>query len=223
MTDGREVTVRQATRGLDALARLSAFAGSVVGFLANSPFPHPGVASVEARLERDEDARGATIGEAVPARTSVSPGEELAVTVRLRPHRAPAQERRLLIKVPASALEGFLDLIVADGASWNDYRLRAESITPADFADQLAQVARLESSTTMVVALEARERGVALPGASEPGVPPSWSATLASGLGARALTRLSTTVIASDRVLGSVPLEGVVRVPLIVRTRPEVP
>jgi hypothetical protein len=223
MADGREVTVRQAARGLDALARLSAFAGSVVGFLANSPFPHPSVASVEARLERDEDARGATIEEAVPARTSVSPGEEIAVTVHLKPYRAAAEARRLLVKVPASALEGPLDLIVADGASWSEYRLRAEGIEPTDFAGQLAQLALLESSTTMVVALEARERGVAVPGASEPGVPPSWSATLASGLGAKALTRLSTTVVAADRLPGSVPLEGTVRVPLTVRARPEIP
>jgi len=222
MADGRAVTVRQATRSLDAIARMSAFAGGVVGFLANSPFRHPAVASVEVQLERAEEANGATIVEAVPARTSVSPGDVLGVTVRLKPFRAPTETRRVTITVPPGTPEGSLDLIVADGASWSDYRLRAEAVVPADFAGQLAQAELLESSATMVVALEARDRGVALPGASEPGVPPSWAATLASGLGTKALARLSTAVVAADRVAGSVPLDGAVRVPLTVRQRPEV-
>jgi SpoIVB peptidase S55 len=223
LSDGREVRVDQAARGIDALARLSAFAGGVIGLLANSPFPHPAVSAVEATLDHDEVPRGATITEAIPQRTSVVAGEELPVTVRLQPNRAQPTERKVVIRVPASALPGPLDLIVADGASWSEYRLRADGVAAADFADQLAQLARLESSTTLVVALETRERGAALPGASEPGVPPSWSATLAAGLGTRALTRLYSNVIAVDRLPGAVPIDGSVRVSLTVRQLPEVP
>ncbi len=223
LSDGSEVTVRQGMRGIDALARVSAFAGGVVGLLANSDFAHPNLTSVEARMDRSEEPLGETIVEAVPARTFVSPGEVLPVTVRLQPYRAPMREERIAIRIPTGAAEGPLDLLVADGASWSSYRLRAERVAPADFRDELAQLARLEGSTTMVVALEARERGVALPGASEPGVPPSWAATLASGLGERALARLTTTIIASERRTGSLPLDGAVRVPLTVRPRPEVP
>jgi len=113
--------------------------------------------------------------------------------------------------------------VVADASKKSEYRLRAEVVTPADFADQLTQVGRLESSTTLVVALEARERGVALPGASEPGVPPSWSFTLTTGLGAHALSRIPTSVVSAERQPGSVPLEGLLRVSLTVRERPEVP
>jgi len=223
LSDGREVTVRQAARGVDATARLSSFAGGVVSFLANSPFPHPRVSAVEVTLDHDEEPRGATIAEVVPTRTTVSPGEELPVTVRLQPYRATPEEKRVVIRVPQSALPGPLDLVVADGASWSEYRLHAEAVSPADFADQLTQVDRLESSTTLVVALEARERGAALPGASEPGVPPSWLVTLTSGLGARALSRIATNVVAAERLPGVLPLEGSVRVSLSVRERPEVP
>jgi hypothetical protein len=223
LADGREVRVGQAARGNDALARISAFAGGIVSFLANSAFPHPPVSAIEAILERDEKPLGASIVEAVPARTTVAPGEQLTVTVRLEPYRAPAEQRRVVIAVPRGAPPGPLDLLVADGASWSEYRLRAEGVDPADFADEVALVERLESSATLVVALESRDRGVALPGASEPGTPPSWSFTLANGLGARALRRIATDVVAAERLLGTVPLEGAVRVSLTVRARPEVP
>jgi hypothetical protein len=223
LADGREVRVSQAARGADAVARVSALAGGLVSLLANSTFPHPPVSAVEAVLDRDEEPRGASIVEAVPARTSVSPGERLPVTVRLEPYRAAPEERRIVITVPRGALPGPLDLVAADGASWSEYRLRAEAVAPANFADQLIQVDRLESETTLVVALEARERGVAVPGASEPGVPPSWSFTLTSGLGVHAVGRIATNVVAAERQPGAVPLDGSVRVALTVRERPEVP
>ncbi len=221
--DGRAVTVRQALRGADALARLSLFAGTAVSFLANSPFPHPAVSGVELVLDRDEEPRGAAILEAAPARTTVRAGERLAVDVRVQQHERPVEHRSVTITVPVSAPAGPLDLIVADGASWSDYRLRAEAVVPADFADQLEQLARFESSTELVTALEARERGVAVDGVSQPGLPPSWSATLATGLGSRAVTRLTTAVLATERSSGDIPLEGAVRVQLTVRGGTEVP
>jgi hypothetical protein len=222
LADGRDVKVEQAAGGIDALARVAAFAGGVVGLLANSHFEHPKVTAVAATLDHDEVFHGVTVTEAVPARTSVSPGEELPLTIRLQPNHAEPTGRKVVIRVPASASPGPLSLIVADGASWSEYRLRAEGIVPADFSGQLSQLAKLESSTTLVVALEARERGAALPGASEPGVPPSWTATLAAGLGVHALTRLTTNVIAVERFGGEVPIDGAVRVSLTVRRSPEV-
>lgn len=223
LADGREVGVAQAARGVDAIARMAAFAGGAVSFLANSSFPHPPVSAVEATLERDEEPRGATIGEAIPARTSVAPGEELPVTIVLQPYQAAREERRIVLRVPPGVRPGTLDLVAADGASWSEYRLHAEAIAAANFADQLNELGQLESSTTLVVALEARERGLALPGASEPGVPPSWAITLTTGLGAQALTRISTSVVSAVRQPGSFPLEGLLRVSLTVRERPEVP
>jgi len=221
--DGRDVTVRQATRGPDALARLAVFAGATVSFLANSSFAHPSVSAVELVFDRKESPEGASLVEALPARTTVAPGQLLEVEVRVQPQERPVERRRLAIRVPAGAVPGPLDLVVADGASWTEYRLRAEATAPADYAGQLEQLGRLESSTTLVVALEARERGAALPGASQPGLPPSWSATLAAGFGGRDATRLTTVVLAAERADGPVPLEGILRVPLTVRTGMEAP
>jgi len=194
-----------------------------VSFLANSSFAHPSVSAVELVFDRKESPEGASLVEALPARTTVAPGQLLEVEVRVQPQERPVERRRLAIRVPAGAVPGPLDLVVADGASWTEYRLRAEATAPADYAGQLEQLGRLESSTTLVVALEARERGAALPGASQPGLPPSWSATLAAGFGGRDATRLTTVVLATERADGPVPLDGILRVPLTVRTGMEAP
>ena len=216
LADGSEVAVSQATRGSDALARISAFAGAVVGFLENSQFPHPRVTALRAELERDERAIGATVAEATPDRASLRPGETVTVTVLLQPDRGEPVRRRIPITVPATAQPGSLDLIVADGASWSEYRLRAEGLVPASFADEVAHLRSLTSAATLVLALESRERGVARPGASQPGLPPSWSATLALGLGSRGVSRLTTATVAEARWQAAYPLAGAFRIPLTV-------
>ena len=214
LADGQSVTVNQATRGSDALARMSAFTGAVVGYLENSSFPHPRIASLRAELERDERAIGGAITEAVPSRTSVRAGEELTVTVGIQPDRGEPLRRRISLVVPPTAEPGPLDLIVADGAAWSEYRLRTEGLAPASFADEVEHLRLLDSAATLVLALEARRGGVARPGASQPGLPPSWSATLALGLGAKGVGRLSTATVGKTRWEAPYPLTGAFRVPL---------
>ncbi len=215
--DGRETTLRFAHRGVDALAQAAVFAGAACATFEAAPFPRPPLARVEARLHRHETPQGATIVEAIPARTTVRPGERLEVVVRLQPYRAPATSLRLGIDVPRDALPGGLDLLVADGAAFSDYRLRATGVNPTDFSGLLAQVGLLEASTTLVLALEAQDGGLAVPGSSQPALPPSWAATLASGLGPRAVQRLKTAFLATVRWPAAYPLEGAFRIPLTVR------
>ncbi|NWG00727.1 MAG: hypothetical protein HXY19_07255, partial [Thermoanaerobaculaceae bacterium] len=219
--DGRTLRLRQAARGADALARTAVFAGTVCAYLEASPFPHPPIASVAVRLDRREQPLGATIAEVIPARTVVAAGEHLDVLVRLQPRQAPPVLHRLSIQVPADAQPGTLDLVVADGAAFSDYLVKAMGVEPTSFAGQLEAAALLESSTTLVVALEAREGGVAYPGASQPALPPSWAATLATGLGRQGPQRLKTAIVATARSAAPYPLEGAFRIPLSVRRRPE--
>ncbi len=223
LADGRSATVTQAGRGLDALARVSAFAGATAGILANSPFPHPPLAGLDIALRRDESARGAALVEAIPERTTLAPGDTVEVRVRLQPEHAAPSERRIAVTVPPDTPEGPLDLIVADGAAWSEYRLHAEGIAPADLDDQLHELGMLESSATLVAALESRNRGIASPGASQPDLPPSWAATLALGLGKSEVTRLATAVVGVSRVTTDLPLDGAFRIPLTVQPRLEAP
>lgn len=218
--DGRTLRLRQAMRGPDAVARAAVFAGAACGFFETSTFPHPSISSAEVALVHTEQPLGAVIAEAIPARTSVRAGELLTVDVRLQPHQAAPITKRLSIEVPRHTLPGDLDLLVADGAAFSDYRVKTEQISPTGFSGQLAQAAMLESGATLVLALESREGGVAYPGASQPALPPSWSATLSTGLGRRNLQRLKTSIEATTRWEAPYPLEGAFRIPLSVR-RPQ--
>jgi hypothetical protein len=220
--EGRSVTVRYAGRGLDAVARAAAFAGGVVAFAEGSPYPHPALARLSVRVERDERPSGAVIAEVVPARTWARPGETLDVRVRLEPYLEESRWESLHVRVPREAAPGAsLDLLVANGAAWSEYRLKAEGADPADFAGQMALLETLEPSTELVAALETRDRGVSIPGASQPDLPPSWAATLAIGLGRNAVTRLPTAIVAVERRPAPYPLEGAVRIPLTVRAAEE--
>lgn len=220
--DGRAVTVRYAGRGIDAVARAAAFAGGVVAFAEGSPYPHPALAGLSVRVERDERPNGAVIAEVVPARTWARPGETLDVRVRLEPHLEESRWESLQVRIPDEAIPGAsLDLLVANGAAWSEYRLKAVGADPADFAGQVALLDTLEPSTVLIAALESRDRGVSVPGASQPDLPPSWAATLAIGLGRNAVRRLPTALVAVERRPMPRPLEGAVRIPLTVRAAEE--
>jgi hypothetical protein len=214
--DGRTLQLEQTASSPDALARVASFAGAVAGYLAGSPFPHPPITDVRVAVERGESLTGAQIVAAVPARTQVRPGEKLPVTVRLVRHLQPAEEMTVTVEVPTGLDAGPLDLVVADGASWADYRQRNEGAVPLDFDGQLAQLALFEPSSTLVAALELRDGGVATAGGAQPGVPPSWSATLAIGLGKGNVRRLNTAVVATTREKLTIPLSGAFRIPLTV-------
>lgn len=221
LADGRSLTMDQDLRGVDALARVSTLVGTVVGLLDNSPYPHPTVTGVSARLERQELPTGASIATAIPERTQVRPGEELAVAVRLLPYREEPKTVTLKVRVPDTAAPGPLDLIVADGAAWSAYRVKAEAANPTDFNQLLAALAMFEPSSTLVAALESRDRGVVVDGGAQPNLPPSWAATLAIGLGRGGVDRLSTAVTATARWKAPYPLDGAFRIPLVVREQGE--
>ena len=162
--DGRSASIDQASRGFDALARIATFTGAAVSFVENSPFPRPALSGVDVRLRRSEAPEYAAITDVWPARSTVEPGDDLVVNARLAPYRGETRDVSRTLRVPAGMPPGPADLIVGDGAAATDYRLKAAAVAPADFAGQLAQLSLIEPNTTLVAALETRERGIALNG-----------------------------------------------------------
>lgn len=216
LADGSRAAVSQEFTGTDALARTAAFSGAFLGFLSSSPFPHPPVSRLEIQTEHTEAPQRAILTQAYPRRLKVRPGEEVIVAAYLQPEGGEETRVTLAVRVPVDIPPGRLDLVVADGAAWTAYTLTAAGIRPTSFAQQLAQVALIDPASTLVAALEAFEPGIAVPGASQPGLPPSWASTLAVGLSSAQVTRLRTTTVAAARWRAPYPLEGAFRIPLTV-------
>lgn len=216
LDDGRSVQLRHGVRGPDARARVATLAGALMDLLANPPFPGPAVTGMAVTLEQRTDAPGLQLVHVAPSRTSLRPGQEFTVSIRLQPRGGDVVEKRVTMAVPASISPGTLDLIVADGAAWSEYQVRQQGLAPTRFDDQLAALSQLEPSTTLVVALESRDRGVAVAGRPQPALPPSWAATIATGLGRTSVQRLTTAPVAVFRSPESAPMTGAFRIPLTI-------
>jgi hypothetical protein len=162
----------------------------------------------------------------VPERRVVGPGERLTVRLRFRPYRGDDFSRELTIDVPSGTPDGRLDLVVADGASWTLYDLGMRPFEPASFTDELRLIEALRPSTSLVMALERKQAGVALPGGSV-AMPVGLVAQLRGGLGPELATTDYAVVATVEEAMGS-PLAGAERVELRVQSerplgRSEVP
>ena len=214
--NGAALSFSQMLTGGDATAQGAALVAAVLGYLKASPFSPPAIDSVAVRLAQDEEQHQAEIIDAVPDRTVVRPGDTLGVRVRMRTYREGMIERRAELTVPDYLPAGKLDLVVADGGSWSAYDLRARPFQPVSFADELRLIGRLLPSSSLVLALERHDPGVALGGGSV-AAPPSIVLSLKSGLGPN-LSAVPYQVPAQRVLKLGMPLSGAVRIHLIVRT-----
>jgi len=212
---GRVATLEESFVGGDASSLAAGLAAALVGYLEATPFQAPELEAVRVRLEARERLEMAEIVDVVPSRSVVRPGEEIDVRIRLRTHRQGLATRMARVRVPAHLPAGRLDLVVADGASWSVYDLAQRPTRPASFADELRLVGRLRPSTTVVVALERKGPGLALPGGTVE-APPSVVISLSAGLGPN-LSRVAYHLVGTEYVALPYPVLGAVRVRLKVR------
>ena len=203
---------RELFSSTEAPAQASALAAGVVGYLEASAFQVPELEAVTVAITTDEQASGAELVDVVPERRVVRPGEALTVRLRFRPFRGEEFSRELEIVVPPGTPEGRLDLVAADGASWTLYDLGMRPQRSGSFADEVRLVNSLLSSSTVVLALERRDTGVALQGGTV-NLPPGLVVQLQAGLGPN-LTTTSYAVTALTREPMIMPVAGAARVEL---------
>jgi hypothetical protein len=212
---GGTAVLQESFAGPDAFLQAAALAAAAVGFLQNSSFDRPPLESVRVGLASTEGLDSLTLVSATPARWVVRPGELLPVTLRLRPYRGPEYSEVVTLTIPESLDEGRIDLVVADGASWTAYDLTMRPPRAASFRHEVAMFDRLVSSRQLVLALENRQVGVAMPGGTLP-VPPSVAVQLRSALGAN-LETTDYAVVTLDTHEMPTAVSGAERLPLTVR------
>jgi hypothetical protein len=199
----------------DAPAQAASIAAGLTAYLENSVFDVPQLEAVAIDLVTEERLVGAQLVNAIPERRVVQPGEILPVRQRFRPYRGDEFTNDFLIRVPPGMPEGRLDLVVADGASWSLYDFGMRPLRPGSFDDEIRLINSLLPSTSVVLAFERHQTGVALEGGSL-SMPPSLVVQLRSGLG----TGLQTTSYAVvEKIVHSagIPLSGAERIELRVR------
>jgi hypothetical protein len=212
---GYEATIEGAYTEANAVELAAGLAGAVVAYLENSPFEVPPIEGIEVVLTSREAIQRTEILDAVPARSTVRPGESLEVRLRLRPYRGAEESTSIRVDVPAELPEGAVDLIVADGGAWTEYDFRMRPFRPASFADETRLVDRIRPSTSVVVALERRDAGAALSGGTV-SMPPSVLLAMRAGLGTN-LEATSHRIVSQTWSQMSAPMVGARRIPLKVR------
>lgn len=220
------VVYRETIASGEAPAQAAALAAALTGYFENSSFDPPPLDAVAVELRTAERLRTAELIDVIADRRIVHPGDDLPLRLRLRPHRGAEFSREVTIRVPPGLPDGRLDLVVADGASWTLYDLGMRPDIPGSFGDEVELVNSLLPSSSLVVALERRQLGVALNGGTVE-LPPSVAYQLKAGLGP-ALTTTSYAVVERRVEQLDMALGGAERIELEVRSeepliRPEAP
>ena len=212
------VVVRMALSGTQAAAETSGLVAGVVAYLENTPFDRPPIEGIDIRIDRVEEIEAATILEVVPERRIVRPGDDLEVRFRIQPYRGTEEIYSVKVPIPSGLADGRIDLVGADGAAWTAYNLQMRPLFPANFADEVRLVNSLQPSTTLVVALERQDLGIAVAGGSL-SAPPSIVLQLRSALGPN-LETVSYAVLAKTERELPVAVAGAQRIQLTVRKEP---
>lgn len=212
------LALSQAFDGLDASAQAAAWVSAATGYLMGSPFATVPMERMRVEMRATEGLERGAVLDIVPDRWIVEPGSRVGVRVRFqRPGREP-ETLRMEIDVPDEVEEGRLDLVVADGASWSAYELRARPARSAGFEDEMKLLARLRSSRRMVAALERPGPSVVFPGGTV-SAPVGAVASLRSGLGSQ-LQTASFRVVSLAETTVEGPMSAAARLRLVVKTRP---
>ncbi|MCZ6727243.1 MAG: hypothetical protein O7A98_07780, partial [Acidobacteria bacterium] len=189
---------------------------NVVGFLANNALSEVEIDSIAIELEQSRERSSTRIVAAHPSRRIVEPGSMLDLMVELDPYRGESRRHRLSLRLPRDLQPGRYMLLVGDGTSIDVARLEIEKFEPTRLSQVLEFLSGLHSRSQLAVLGVARARGLAVDGETLPRLPGSireiWAAGARSGV-----TGLRTAIRQELWENLDVPLEGLVRVDLMVR------
>lgn len=133
------------------------------------------VEKIELVLGVDKARRETRIDAAWAERTSVKPGETVAVRVRMRPWRGAPQLREVQVKVPEGTPPGWLTVSVSDakGMDAKD-RVSPGSVSRADDLDALiASFNQRRDEDSLYVRLSRTTPGAIVRGVNLPALPPT--------------------------------------------------
>lgn len=185
-------------------------------FLHNNPWQEVEVEGVTISLRQSPQPISLQVLGAKVDRGLLEPGERVDATVRLKSYRRPVEERRFTFDLPDDLDPGVYQLLIGDAQSVDLARWVATGEQPESFDQALRLLRGLRSADSLAIVGLRQKFGVAVDGASLPGLPPSIARLVASGAEARPVAWHFESLLsqASEQ-----PLSGVVRVPVEVVER----
>jgi len=185
--DETRVSLEQVFEGIDASAQSSAWISALTAYVCGSSFKAPKLARLSCNLRVRKGLRRLQILEVRPYKSKLHPGEEFFLQLNLMEPGGEKIRREIFLRVPESASRGRLDIVLADGASFAAYDIKARPMETHSFSDQLDLLRRLESSRKIVAAFEVPGKSLISSRGSLP-LPAGVLANLRSARGARLRT-----------------------------------
>ena len=108
--------------GLPAAIGPALSLGERFGRIYQNPFDKPSVKGVELDFDLAHERRSAQLESARTDVTEARPGDDITVEAVLRPYRGERIVRQIPVKIPTSAPEGTLRILVSDGATLDRMR-----------------------------------------------------------------------------------------------------
>ena len=215
----QDLTFSQSFDGDQAAIDSVLYLLSFTAFLEYNPLVDASIDSVEVELTQVERPRSATLLNAHPERTRVEPGQVVPLTLEFQAYRGERYRREVSVEIPAGAPSGRYVVLVGDGTSMDAARLAVERRAPQSFAQALDLLRSLRSRRELVVLGLLPAPGLAVGGEVLPDLPGSVRSIFAAG--GRTVGAPLWLGIANEQVETLPgPFDGIVRVDLEVRRRP---
>jgi hypothetical protein len=199
------VRVRNLYTGEFAPTLAGAQASQAVNALVGNPFEPTVVEDVKVELRATMGLKQSTIAGVSYDRSEVKPGEELGITVRLRPYRGPIEEKRLTVPIPADLAEGQLQVLVggAGPITAEERRLSPGRFLVQNLDQIIERVSEIRANDRVYVRVLARQTGAIVRGTELEELPPSALTVLT------APRSRGEAIPALDRLLGeySIPCD----------------
>jgi len=141
----------------DVMSDVMSQAVELIGSVVDNPYQPLGIFGVKVRVSVTSQKRKLLIEGLKVSRPEVAPGEEIAVSVTLRPWRGKPQTRTFNLRVPEDASGSYMVTVRAGSPGAGDDDSRAQSRRMTSFAQYLRELQRTERACEVVVELASQD------------------------------------------------------------------
>ncbi len=206
--EGREIAFETTLFSVNPALQLGEFLADAVSLVMNNQFEKVEVERVSCRLSVLRERREAIIDELYAATDEVEPGEEVRLTVKLRPYRGKTVTEQISVRVPESLSGDRVSFRVCSAPEMNEWRELATSRRPGpqnleqllSYVESAGRGNRLEW-TAYVETREAAVEGEVLPSPPESLSRVMKTSRRAGGMSETSLAEISSSFVDTDFVI----------------------